>query len=113
HWVLRRAGFDEPEDLDDERQRRRWAEGKHILRDGLVEVEEVAYLQTGFLLSGAVLTETIFSWPGMGQWVVHAIPSNDVPVVQGAVLVFASVFVVVNLAVDLSYAWLDPRIHYR
>lgn len=87
--------------------------GRHALANALLPVVTVIGLQTGFLLSGAVLTETIFSWPGMGQWVVHAIPSNDVPVVQGAVLVFASVFVVVNLAVDLSYAWLDPRIHYR
>jgi peptide/nickel transport system permease protein len=70
-------------------------------------------LQTGFLLAGAVLTETIFSWPGMGRWIVEAIPANDIPVVQAGVLVFAVVFVLVNLIVDVSYAWLDPRIRYH
>jgi len=75
-------------------------------------VVTVIGLQTGFLLAGAVLTETIFAWPGMGRWVVHAIPANDVPVVQGGVLVFATVFVMANLVVDISYAWLDPRIRF-
>jgi len=87
--------------------------GRHALANALLPVVTVIGLQTGFLLSGAVLTETIFSWPGTGRWIVAAIRANDIPVVQGGVLVFATVFVVINLAVDVSYAWLDPRIRYR
>jgi peptide/nickel transport system permease protein len=86
---------------------------RHALANALLPVVTVIGLQTGFLLSGAVLTETIFAWPGMGRWVIQAIPSNDVPVVQGGVLVFALVFVMVNLVVDISYAFLDPRIRYE
>lgn len=86
---------------------------RHAFANATLPVITVIGLQTGFLLSGAVLTETIFAWPGMGRWVVSAIPANDVPVVQAGVLTFAIVFVVVNLVVDLSYAWLDPRIRYR
>ena len=85
---------------------------KHALSNALLPVVTVIGLQTGFLLSGAVLTETIFAWPGMGRWIVNAISSNDTPVVQGGVLVFATVFVLINLIVDISYAWLDPRIRY-
>jgi peptide/nickel transport system permease protein len=85
---------------------------KHALRNALLPVVTVVGLQLGFLLSGAVLTETIFAWPGMGRWVVRAISANDVPVVQAGVLVFATVFVLANLTVDISYAWLDPRIRY-
>lgn len=85
---------------------------RHALANALLPVVTVIGLQTGFLLSGAVLTETIFSWPGMGRWVVGAVSSNDTPVVQAGVLVFASVFVIANLLVDVSYAWLDPRIRY-
>jgi peptide/nickel transport system permease protein len=87
--------------------------GHHAFANALLPVVTVVGLQMGFLLSGAVLTETIFSWPGMGQWVVEAIPANDVPVVLACVLVFALVFVAINLIVDLSYAVLDPRIRYR
>jgi peptide/nickel transport system permease protein len=87
--------------------------GRHAFANALLPVVTVVGLQMGFLLSGAVLTETIFSWPGMGQWVVEAIPANDVPVVLACVLVFAFVFVVINLVVDLSYAVLDPRIRYQ
>ncbi len=85
---------------------------RHALANATLPVVTVIGLQTGFLLSGAVLTETIFAWPGMGRWIVGAIPANDVPVVQAGVLTLASVFVAVNLLVDLSYAWLDPRIRY-
>jgi len=86
---------------------------RHALANALLPVVTVIGLQTGFLLSGAVLTETIFAWPGMGRWVVHAIGSNDMPVVQAGVLVFATVFVAANLLVDISYALLDPRIRYE
>jgi peptide/nickel transport system permease protein len=86
---------------------------KHALKNALLPVVTVIGLQTGFLLSGAVLTETIFAWPGMGRWVVTAITSNDIPVVQAGVLVFATIFVLINLLVDVSYAWLDPRISFE
>ena len=85
---------------------------RHALANALLPVVTVIGLQTGYLLSGAVLTETIFAWPGMGRWVVSAISSNDIPVVQAGVLIFATVFVLVNLVVDISYAWLDPRIRF-
>jgi ABC-type dipeptide/oligopeptide/nickel transport system permease component len=64
------------------------------------------------LLSGAVVTETVFAWPGVGRLAVFAIQSRDFPLVQGTVLVIAVIFVLVNLAVDVVYAYVDPRIHY-
>ena len=70
-------------------------------------------LQTGQLLGGAVLTETVFSWPGIGRMLVRAIFARDYVLLQGGVLVLAATFVVINLLVDLSYAYLDPRITYR
>ncbi len=85
---------------------------RHVLKNAMLPVITVVGLQTGSLLSGAVLTETVFSWPGMGTYVLDAILQRDYPVVQSVVLVFALIFVVVNLVVDLSYAWLDPRIKY-
>ena len=86
---------------------------QHALKNAMLPVVTVVGLQMGFLLSGAILTETIFAWPGMGRWVVNAIVARNFPVVQAAVLVFALIFVFVNLIVDVSYAWLDPRIHYE
>jgi peptide/nickel transport system permease protein len=86
---------------------------KHVLRNALIPVVTVIGLQLGLLLSGAVLTERIFSLPGLGRLMVDAILSRDYPVVQAAALLTAFIFVVVNLLVDLSYAWLDPRIRYR
>ena len=84
----------------------------HALKNALLPVVTVVGLQLGGLLGGALLTETIFSWPGMGLWTYRAILSRDYPIVQGAVLVSASIYVFVNLIVDISYAYLDPRIHY-
>lgn len=84
----------------------------HALKNALLPVITVVGLQVGSLLSGAVLTETVFSWPGMGTYVLDAILQRDYPVVQSIVLVFALIFVIVNLIVDISYAWLDPRIKY-
>jgi peptide/nickel transport system permease protein len=84
----------------------------HALRNAAIPVITVIGLNVGSLLGGAILTETIFAWPGVGRLVVDAIFARDYPVVQGAVLVIAIVFVVVNLLVDLSYAALDPRIRY-
>jgi peptide/nickel transport system permease protein len=86
---------------------------QHALKNAMLPVVTVIGLQTGSLLAGAILTETIFAWPGMGRWIVNAIVSRNFPVVQAGVLVFAFIFVFVNLVVDVSYAWLDPRIHYE
>lgn len=85
---------------------------KHALRNALIPVVTVVGLQVGSLLGGAVLTETVFSWPGIGSLLVHAISFRDYPVVQGVTLFVATSFVVVNLTVDVLYAYLDPRIRY-
>ena len=84
----------------------------HALKNALIPVVTVIGLQLGFLLGGAMLTETVFSWPGIGSLTVNAIMASDYPMVQGSVLLVASVFVLVNLVVDLLYAYLDPRIRY-
>ena len=86
--------------------------GKHALRNTLVPVVTIVGLELGSLLGGAVITETIFAWPGVGRLAVTAIFQRDYPVVQAAVLVTALVFVACNLLVDLAYGWLDPRIRY-
>jgi peptide/nickel transport system permease protein len=86
---------------------------RHAVKNALLPVVTVVGLQLGGLLGGALLTETIFSWPGMGLWTYRAILGRDYPIVQGAVLVSATIYVVVNLLVDISYAYLDPRIHYE
>jgi peptide/nickel transport system permease protein len=86
---------------------------RHALKNALLPIVTVIGLQLGGLLGGALLTETIFSWPGMGLWTYRAILSRDYPIVQGAVLVSATIYVVVNLLVDISYAYLDPRIRYQ
>jgi len=85
---------------------------RDALKNAFIPVVTVIGLNVGSLLGGAILTETIFAWPGMGRLVVDAIFARDYPVVQGTVLVIALLFVVVNLLVDLSYAFLDPRIRY-
>lgn len=86
---------------------------RHALKNAMLPVVTVIGLQVGLLLSGAILTETIFAWPGMGRWIVNAIVARNFPVVQTGVLVFALVFVGVNLFVDISYAWFNPRIRYN
>ncbi len=83
---------------------------KHVLRNALIPVVTLIGLQAGFLLGGAVVTETIFSWPGVGRLAVGAILARDLPLAQGAILVLALCFIVINLAVDLIYAVLDPRV---
>lgn len=92
--------------------RQRLVVNKHALRNALLPVVTVIGLSFGSLLSGAILTETVFSWPGIGRWIYDAIASRDYPIIQGGVLFVAFVFVVVNLLVDLSYALIDPRIQY-
>jgi peptide/nickel transport system permease protein len=86
---------------------------RHILKNAMLPVVTVIGLQTGLLLTGAVLTETIFEWDGVGRWMVQAISFRDYSVLQGGILFFAIVIVVVNLLVDVSYALLNPRIRYR
>jgi ABC-type dipeptide/oligopeptide/nickel transport system permease component len=83
---------------------------KHALKNALIPVVTIMGLQFGILLGGAVLTETVFAWPGVGRLLVDSILARDYPVVQGAVLVLAVSFVLINLLVDLIYAFLDPRI---
>lgn len=85
----------------------------HALRNASIPITTIAGLQLGLLLSGAVITETIYAWNGLGSYVVNAVNARDFPVVQGCVLVFAFVFVLVNLLVDLSYFALDPRIREK
>lgn len=85
---------------------------KHAFRNALLPVVTVIGLSFGGLLSGAILTETVFAWPGIGKWVYDAIASRDYPIIQGGVLFVAFIFVIVNLLVDISYAFIDPRIQY-
>jgi len=85
---------------------------KHALKNAMIPVVTVMGLQFGTLLGGAVLTETVFSWPGVGRLMVDSILARDYPVVQGAVLILAVLFVTINLVVDIIYAFLDPRITY-
>ncbi len=84
--------------------------GLHALRNALIPVVTVIGLQVGTLLGGAILTETIFSWPGIGSWLVESINRRDYPVLQGGILLVASLVMLVNLAVDLLYGVLNPRI---
>jgi peptide/nickel transport system permease protein len=85
---------------------------RHIMRNAWLPVTTVIGLQTGALLAGAVLTETAFTWPGVGSWMVKAVGDHDFIVVQSLVLIFAVIFMVVNLIVDIGYAFLNPRIRY-
>jgi peptide/nickel transport system permease protein len=85
---------------------------KHALRNALLPIITVLGLQTGLLLGGAVLTESIFAWPGVGRLAFDAISNRDMPVINGCMLLFAAVFVVVNTVVDLLYAVANPRIRY-
>jgi len=86
---------------------------RHAFRNALIPVITVVGLQMGTLLSGAVLTESVFAWPGIGRLLVEGILTRDYPLVQASVLVVALAFVLVNLFVDLLYAVVDPRIHYE
>ncbi len=86
---------------------------KHALKNALIPVVTVMGLQFGILLGGAVLTETVFAWPGIGRLLVDSILRRDYPVVQATVMLMAFVFVLINLVVDIIYAFLDPRIHYQ
>ncbi|MEL6604178.1 MAG: ABC transporter permease [Cyanobacteria bacterium J06614_10] len=87
--------------------------GKHALKNAMLPVITIVGLEFGTLLGGAILTETIFSWPGIGSWIYGGILQRDYPIVQGGVVFVAFVFVLINLLVDISYAFLDPRIQYK
>jgi peptide/nickel transport system permease protein len=86
---------------------------KHALRNALIPVITVVGLDFGAYLTGSILTETIFSWPGIGRYVVNAISRRDLPAIQGSVLFLSTVFVIVNLITDLAYAKADPRVSYE
>ena len=86
---------------------------RHGLKNALIPIVTLVGVQAGYLLGGAVLTETVFAWPGVGTLMVQGILARDFPLVQGCVLVVALSFVLINLVVDLLYAWLDPRIRYE
>lgn len=83
---------------------------KHAMRNALIPVLTVLGLQFGSLLTGAIITESIFSWPGLGQLLIRSINYRDFPLVQGCILAISATYIVVNLITDLAYAWLDPRI---
>lgn len=85
----------------------------HVFRNGMIPVITVMGLQIGVLLGGAVITETIFAWPGLGRLLINAISQRDYPLVQGLVLLIALMVSVINLLVDILYAWIDPRISHR
>ena len=86
---------------------------RHGLRNALLPVITVVGIQFGGMLGGAVVTETVFAWPGVGRLIVNSISQRDFPIIQGGVLMMAVIFALVNLLVDLSYAWLNPRIRYE
>jgi peptide/nickel transport system permease protein len=88
----------------------RVVDSRHVLRNALLPVSTVIGLQVGLLLSGAILTETVFAFPGIGTWIQSSIENRDYPVLQGGILFVAIIVVLVNLMVDLSYAYLNPRI---
>jgi peptide/nickel transport system permease protein len=106
------------EQLKQDYVRTAWAKGlpsrmvivKHALRNSLIAAVTVVGLQTARLLGGATIIETVFSWPGVGRLLIDGIYSRDYPIVQGAVLLIAVTYVVINLIVDIFYKWLDPRI---
>jgi ABC-type dipeptide/oligopeptide/nickel transport system permease component len=86
--------------------------GRHALRNSLIPVVTILGLQLGAVLTGTIITETIFAWPGVGRLLIQAISFRDYPLVQGCILFIAVTYVAMNLVVDLMYGWLDPRIRY-
>jgi glutathione transport system permease protein len=85
----------------------------HSLRNALLPVTIVVGLRFGYMVGGAVITEEVFAWPGLGRLLILSVAQRDIPLVQGLLLVFATSFVLVNLIVDVLYAFLDPRIRHR
>jgi peptide/nickel transport system permease protein len=91
---------------------RRQIDNRHVLRNAMIPIATVIGLQTGLLLSGAILTERVFAWGGIGTWLYNGLQAKDYPVIQAGILFLAIIFVLVNLAVDVWYAFLNPRIRY-
>jgi len=89
-----------------------WVVYKHALKNAIIPVLTIIGLQMGLLLGGAILTETIFGWPGIGRYIYEAIGFRDYPVIQSGILIVAFIFVMINLAVDMLYGLIDPRIKY-
>lgn len=87
--------------------------GVHALRNAMIPVITTIGLQIGVLMAGAILTETIFSWPGIGKWMIDSISRRDYPVVQSGLLLIAGLVMVVNLLVDLTYGLINPRIRHK
>jgi len=87
--------------------------GRHALKNALIPVVTIVGLQVGYLLGGDILIEIVFSYPGIGLAMVNGILARDFPLVQGAILLVASSYVLINLTVDITYAYIDPRIHYE
>ena len=85
---------------------------KHALKNAIIPVLTIIGLQSGMLLGGAILTETIFAWPGIGRYIYDAIGYRDYPVIQSGILGVAFFFVMINLIVDILYSFIDPRIKY-
>lgn len=90
-----------------------WVVCRHAFKNALLPISTITGLQFGTLLGGAILTETIFAWPGIGAWIYQGILERDYPVVQGGVVFVAIAFVLVNILVDLTYALIDPRVQYK
>ncbi len=86
---------------------------KHALRNAFLPIITVIGIQFGILLGGAVLTETIFAWPGIGKWVYNAIEARDIPAVQGGVIIISTLFVIINLTVDILYTFINPKIKFE
>jgi ABC-type dipeptide/oligopeptide/nickel transport system permease component len=91
----------------------KWVLLRHALRNALLPIVTIIGLRFGYMLGGAVIIEVVFSWPGMGRLLISAVSQRDVQVVQACLLVFATSFVLVNLIVDVAYAFVDPRIRYQ
>jgi peptide/nickel transport system permease protein len=87
--------------------------GKHALKNALIPVVTLIGLDLGALMGGAILTETVFNWPGVGRTIYLAILQRDAPVVIGGTIILVGIFIIMNLIVDIIYAWLDPRIRYE
>jgi peptide/nickel transport system permease protein len=110
--VLEALGRDYTRTARSKGLRERTVLGRHVLRNALVPIVTVTGVQLASLLGGVIVIEVVFAWPGLGRLTLDAVQTRDYPVMQGAVLLFATIFLVVNLLVDLLYAVLDPRISY-
>ena len=86
---------------------------RHALRNGLIPIITIVGLQFGAVLTGTIITETIFAWPGLGRLLIQSIQFRDYPMVQGCILLIAVTYVAVNLLTDLAYGFADPRIRYE